>query len=438
MSKSKDVVLVGGGLAGLSAAALLAQDGIGVTVIEQDQDVGGRLKSLEREGYRLDAGLHCFHYGEGGPLGELDRALELNLDYLESNDPGYILKGKTRLAVPTGPETKAEDVPGFSEDEAGRINEWYEKLMAAEPSAWDKKPVSEFIIECGLEGDELISSYAGALCLTMLGMGIDKVSAGALMSHSRAVGRPGFHVSAVAGGPVSLVKALADKVANDHSRIVLGCKVIEMAVADKKIERLVTSSEEMTPAAVIYTGPLQELPDLFTGEKPSAAFARTCKKLAPVSGIALELGLEKTICDLRGVMIDPEEAIIGRFPSNLDPSLAPEGAQISSWLALAPTEDLADAKTARSHIKRLKRAVQRQFPEIMDCVKIERLRVIPLIAGAAPTHKQGAEKRPKIVSRSFENLFLAGDAVSGPGILSGAAVSSAMEAARAVKELLSD
>ncbi len=436
--KEPDVVVVGAGLSGLCAAALLSSEGAGVAVIEEEQDVGGRMKGLEQEGFRLDSGLHSFHYGEEGPLGELARALSLPVEFLESVEPGYILHGKTRTAAPVHEPAKGPTAPGFGDEESHKLRSWLTVLMDAEPGEWKKKSVSDFLSEGGFSEDELVQRYASALCLSIMGMGADHTSAVELIQHLNSAGSPGFLVKAVAGGPHTLVEELSRVISSDNARFVLGAKVIEIELSDKQVTRVATTSDEFRPAALLYTGPLQSLPGLLSGDSPTASFLRGLTKLKPVSGIALEMGLSKSVSDIQGVMIDPEELLIGRFPSNLDPGLAPEGAQITSWLALVPSDDLSDNKATRSHIKRMKRLVKRQFPEMMEQVKWERLRVMPMIAGAAPLPGQPRDKRPGPAPGRFKNLFLAGDAVNAPGMLSGTAISSAMHAVRAIKKLLSE
>ena len=54
------VVIVGAGPGGLTAAYLLARDGIAVTVVEADDTVGGISRTVEYKGYRFDIGGHRF------------------------------------------------------------------------------------------------------------------------------------------------------------------------------------------------------------------------------------------------------------------------------------------------------------------------------------------------------------------------------------------
>ncbi|SCE55148.1 FAD-dependent oxidoreductase, partial [Streptomyces sp. OspMP-M43] len=49
-----DVVIIGAGIAGLSAAHLLVRAGLGVRVLEAEPRVGGRLTTDEMDGFRLD------------------------------------------------------------------------------------------------------------------------------------------------------------------------------------------------------------------------------------------------------------------------------------------------------------------------------------------------------------------------------------------------
>ncbi len=91
-SKSTQVLIVGAGPGGLTAAMMLAKAGIEVTILEKSDRVGGRTKVFEKDGYKFDNGPTFFHYPEISE--EIFRALgrdvyeELNLIGL---DPNYRL-----------------------------------------------------------------------------------------------------------------------------------------------------------------------------------------------------------------------------------------------------------------------------------------------------------------------------------------------------------
>ncbi|MBI5848294.1 MAG: FAD-dependent oxidoreductase [Nitrospirae bacterium] len=58
--ENEHIVVLGGGLTGLSAGAVLARAGFGVRVLEADMTVGGLSKTIYHNGFRFDLGGHRF------------------------------------------------------------------------------------------------------------------------------------------------------------------------------------------------------------------------------------------------------------------------------------------------------------------------------------------------------------------------------------------
>lgn len=58
LDHKKRIVILGAGLAGLSAGYFLANSGFKVTIVEKDKQVGGLAKTINHNGYRFDLGGH--------------------------------------------------------------------------------------------------------------------------------------------------------------------------------------------------------------------------------------------------------------------------------------------------------------------------------------------------------------------------------------------
>jgi phytoene dehydrogenase-like protein len=75
MSSTKPIVVVGGGIAGLTAAAMLTRAGIPVTLLEQNHQVGGLMAGIWRKGFYFDVGDMSLE--DGGVIFEVMRQLGL-------------------------------------------------------------------------------------------------------------------------------------------------------------------------------------------------------------------------------------------------------------------------------------------------------------------------------------------------------------------------
>ena len=58
-----DVVVVGGGMAGLTAACYLARAGVDVTLFEKAPTLGGRAATQGFDDFRFNRGIHALYTG---------------------------------------------------------------------------------------------------------------------------------------------------------------------------------------------------------------------------------------------------------------------------------------------------------------------------------------------------------------------------------------
>src|SRR5450759_5153634 len=80
-SGDSKVVVIGSGVGGSGCAALLAQKGFDVTVLERNSSPGGKAASFERDGFTCDTGVHAVGSGDSGPLGDIAREVGADLQW---------------------------------------------------------------------------------------------------------------------------------------------------------------------------------------------------------------------------------------------------------------------------------------------------------------------------------------------------------------------
>jgi phytoene dehydrogenase-like protein len=81
-SRGKKVVIVGAGMAGLTAAAYLVKENYQVLLIDKNNRVGGLLSTFEKDGFYFDSGPRAFV--NSGIVKPILKELDVHLEYLEN------------------------------------------------------------------------------------------------------------------------------------------------------------------------------------------------------------------------------------------------------------------------------------------------------------------------------------------------------------------
>lgn len=155
MTSVFDVVIVGGGAAGIGAARRLATHGASALVLESSSRLGGRAHSQDMAGYPLDLGCEWLHSGDRNAWVGIAEASGFPVD---RGDP---------------PWAKAH--PGIIQDEDGQEAAWrayggWEERLRTVASGSDRASDA-------LEPDGRWNAYVRAIAGFMSGMAPDQISA---------------------------------------------------------------------------------------------------------------------------------------------------------------------------------------------------------------------------------------------------------------------
>jgi phytoene dehydrogenase-like protein len=132
-----EVIVVGGGLAGLVAARHLAAGGADVTVLERRDAVGGRVRSERVDGFTLDRGFQVLFTGYPA----VQRELDLDALDLRPFTQGATVANGDRQSEVTDPLRDPRGIPGtlFSDaltlGDAWRLFRLRRELVSGEPEA---------------------------------------------------------------------------------------------------------------------------------------------------------------------------------------------------------------------------------------------------------------------------------------------------------------
>lgn len=419
-----DVVVVGAGLAGLAASALLARRGREVVVLERSREPGGRARTVVENGFHLNLGPHALYLeGTGAEvLRELDAwpeggrpdtttALGLTDGRLARlpSGPGALLT--TRLLSPVDRAATAWALWRALRAEPG-------ELEGQDQEVWLRRICPTRGSRALLEALIRLTTYADDS-----GLAADAASA-KLRDGLEGVVYPD-------GGWQSIVDALvaageAEGVDLRTSRPVRGLEVEERRVRGVRVDG------ELVPArCVLLALPLEAAAELMTEHVPGMEF--TARKALPARLATLDLGLSSLPRPDRTFVLGIDRPLYFSVHSAVA-ELAPEGgAVVHASRYLGPGER-ADAGALEEELEAFMTRIQ---PGWRDVVEARQFLPSMTVASDTPRGNEGglpARRGPAIPE--LHGLFVAGDWVGPEGLLSDASLTSASNAARRIEEAL--
>ena len=428
-----DVIVIGGGYAGLSVGALLAHKGYDILLLEKSKSLGGRASYMEKDGYTVEYGLHANRFASDGAAAAVFRRLDRELEFIAPGEPELWREGEFQpLPNSVGKIFKSSILPFSAKLSAAR---YLAKLVLGDPAKKYQLSLEE--MTAGSKSEEVLEILRVLSGIGIIAPDLRNSSAGEMAAFLKKALRAKVKVGYPKGGTPSIIEGLREEV-EESGQIMTSAKVTRLMLKKGLVNQVKTDSATYTALAVVSSIPVQGIPDLFGGKDLPIKFVKQARELVPTAGISMDIGLKEAVSDKDGLLVTSEPLSMGQFTSNIDPDMAPEGKQLLSWYYPLPLPWVKNADKMEREEGVLRDLLQEMFPTIWESVDWERTMRMTMVDGFLPRPGQTRADRPGFTIPSIENFFLCGDTTRAEGTGGDTAFNSAIHVSRLVDDYLEE
>ena len=423
---NSDVIIIGGGLAGLTTAALLARSGKVVTLFERSsKEIGGRARSTEVDGFYFNQGPHALFLTDS-----TDSILkEIGITFTGGIAGG---KGKSYL-ISSG---KKREVPGdygswlSSGKSDGTFVETDGSQFIKSPTEMDFSQLEGVTVQEWLDKNihdtndaEIIKAI---LRLNTYGNNPEIQSIGSALRQIYVNSREGPMY--VDGGWQTLVDGLLTVAKNANARIVMDKKAISVKRTDSSGWQVLLSDKTQVSAkiVVIAAGPMDAY-SLFDERERPEVLSKVAKAAKPVRLVCLDVALS-SLPDKDALFALGVDRPLYFSVHSAYAKLAPEGGALIHIAKYLGTSIAPKPREDQPELEELLDLMQPGWREVL--VKKRPLPSMVVSNAIVSAATGGFAGRPD--TRIADNLYIVGDWVGKEGMLSNASVASAKHAAQLI------
>lgn len=309
-----DVVVAGGGLAGLSCAVALADRGLQVTVLERSARLGGRAGCWpdERTGDMVDIGPHVMHSEYRNMLGLLQRLGTRELIQWQPHEvlsiaskPRMLDLRHAPLPPPLSLFPSLIRAPGLSlrDHVSMSVTTWRAmKLLEEDIPALDRMTALDFLRDAGVT-ERMIEWWWRFAAMVVTNVPLERCSAAALLRiHSQLSGYRGLHFGFAAVGLAELYADQATRaIAAAGGRVLTGRGVRQVAGAGKAEGVILADGSRVHARHVVSALPPQDLDAVLPAAWKSAGGFGLLGSVEPSPYISCYLWFDRVITGKRFV-----------------------------------------------------------------------------------------------------------------------------------------
>lgn len=416
-----DVVIVGGGMAGLSAACYLARAGVAVTLFEKASSLGGRAATQNHNGYLFNRGIHAIY--TGGATSEVLQDLGITYKYGNPKETFLLHQGKI-YPFPAS-------IPSLLRSRLLKVGDKVElaRLFSTLPRIKAKSlahmSVQEWL-ERTIRRPQVRQLMASTACVFVYSAALDLVSAEVFVTKlQRLLTRPIHYVE---GGWQTLIEGLRRAAEQAGACIVSSSRIASVEYQHGQVQGVRLGDERVLAAShvILATGPADAAKLIDGGAY--APLREIVDSLIPARVACLDVALRHLPEPRYPVVQDLDRP---RFLSaqSFYTRVTPEGGALISTFKQLDPQHPTDPKQDERELEDLLDTAQLGWRDVL--VKriflphIEAIGMLPTASGG------GYAGRPGPQVPGIANLYLAGDWI-GEGFLSDPSMGSARQVAHLI------